>query len=139
MERLMLIVWVLVALVVVGLGYIRLAPSEPETWHQLPDFSENKDFRKGVLRIAEAGPDGLERIDAIARATANTTVLAGSVDEGMITYVTRTRVFGFPDYTTIRQDADQLKIYARLRFGGSDQGVNRKRVELWLDALNSGG
>jgi uncharacterized protein (DUF1499 family) len=137
MGRMMLIGWVLVALIMVGLGYIRLAPSDPEAWHQLPEFAENKDFKKGVMRIVQAAPAGLAQIDSIARSTPNTIVLAGSVEDGMITYVTRTPLFGFPDYTTIQQDGDDLKIYARLRFGRSDMGVNRKRIENWLTALQA--
>ena len=48
------------------------------------------------------------------------------------TYVTRTKFMGFPDYTTARQDGDFLKVYARLRFGRSDLGVNGARIADWL-------
>jgi uncharacterized protein (DUF1499 family) len=89
----------------------------------------------GVIRVVEAGPDGLAKLDELAQATPRTTVLAGSVEDGMITYVTRTQVIGFPDYTTVQQDGDVLRIHARLRFGRSDFGVNRDRVDGWLAAL----
>ena len=89
----------------------------------------------GVLRVAETGPDGLAKLDAYARATTRTSVLAGSVGEGMVTYITRTKVFGFPDYTTAQQDGDTLRIYARLRFGRRDFGVNKSRVDGWLALL----
>ena len=130
-----MLAWVLLAIIVVGLGYIRLAPSDPAQWHVLPDFDRDKDFKAGVMRVVETGPDGLVRLHDIAVATPRTTVLAGSPEEGMVTYVTRTKVFGFPDYTTAAQDGDMLKIYARLRFGRRDSGVNRARVEAWLAAL----
>ena len=84
------------------------------------------------------GPEGLARLDAIIRATPRTKVLAGAVAEGMITYVSRTRWMGFPDYTTVQRDGDVLKIYGRLRFGRSDLGVNKARVEGWLAALEAG-
>ncbi|MEM9126862.1 MAG: DUF1499 domain-containing protein, partial [Pseudomonadota bacterium] len=71
----------------------------------------------------------------IARASARTSVLAGSVSDGLVTYVTRSRLIGFPDYTTAQQDGDTLRIHARLRFGRSDFGVNRNRVDTWLAAL----
>ena len=55
----------------------------------------------------------------------------------MLTYITRSAAIGFPDYTTARQDGDQLVIWARQRFGRSDFGVNRRRVDGWLDALQA--
>ena len=75
------------------------------------------------------------RLDALVRDTPRTQVLAGSLAQGMLTYVTRSAFFGFPDYTTVRQRGAHLEIYARLRFGRSDLGVNRARVEQWLSAL----
>ena len=66
-------------------------------------------------------------------------VLAGSVEEGMVTYITRSAVFGFPDYTTVRQRGDELEIYGRLRMGYSDLGVNGKRIDRWLALLRQGG
>ena len=127
--------WLLLAVVAVVLGYVRLAPSDPQRWHVLPEISADKDFGSGAVRVVETGPGGLARLDALARATPRTTVLAGSVQEGMVTYVTRSAVIGFPDYTTARQDGDTLRIYARQRFGRSDLGVNRQRIEGWIDAL----
>lgn len=130
-----MLIWGLIALVVLGLAWIRLAPSEPARWHRAPQISADRDMRGGVLRRVETGADGLARFDAIARTAPRTRVLAGSVAEGMVTYVTRTPVFGFPDYTTARQQGDLLLIHARNRFGGSDLGVNRARVEQWLTSL----
>ena len=51
--------------------------------------------------------------------------------------IIRSRVFGFPDYTTVQQDGDTLRIYGRLRFGRRDFDVNRTRVDGWLAALQS--
>ena len=53
----------------------------------------------------------------------------------MITYITRSRVFGFPDYTTVRQAGPQLELYGRLRFGGSDLGANAARLDHWLEVF----
>ncbi len=132
-----MILWICLAVVVGVLGYVRLAPSDVSRWHVAPQVTADKNFKAGVTRLVETGPDGLERFDNLARETARTIVLAGSVDGGMVTYVTRSKVFGFPDYTTVQQDDDQLEIYARLRFGRSDSGVNRARVDRWLDALQA--
>mgnify|MGYP000701681118 CR=1 FL=1 len=82
-----------------------------------------------------SGPDTLEQLDMIARATPRTRVLAGSLAEGRYTYVTRSAIIGFPDFTTVEQQADVVRIHARQRFGSSDLGVNAARVDGWLQAL----
>lgn len=135
MGRLMTALWVLVALLFVGLGYIRLAPSDPARWHKAPQVADDADLTHGVKRLVSAGPEGLGQLDAIIRESPRTRVLAGSVEEGMITYVTRTAVIGFPDYTTVHAAGDEIHIYGRLRFGRSDLGVNRNRVDGWLETL----
>ncbi len=123
------------ALLIAAMVYIRLAPSDPTRWHNPPQVSENKDFKAGVKRLISPGPDGLARLDEIAMSTPRTSVLAGSVEDGMVTYITRSAVFGFPDYTTVQQVGDDLQIYARLKFGRSDTGVNRARIEQWIAGL----
>ena len=135
MGRVMTGLLMLLAVAAIAFGYVRLAPSDPSFWHKMPPVSKDKDFKTGAIRMVQTGPDGLERLNRIATATARTETLAGSVSGGMITYVTRTRVVGFPDYTTVQQDGAYLKIYARLRFGRSDLGVNRDRVDGWIAAL----
>ena len=57
--------------------------------------------------------------------------------EVMITYVTRSRLIGFPDYTTVEAKDGMVTVFARLRFGRSDLGVNRRRVEGWIKALGA--
>jgi len=131
-----MLLWSVLAVVIAAAGYVRLAPNDPARWHVPPEVSENNDFRAGVKRLTNTGPDGLARLDKVALLTPRTGVLAGSVGAGMVTYITRSQVFGFPDYTTAQQDGDQLKIYARLRFGRSDTGVNRTRVEGWIRELS---
>jgi len=123
------------ALLIVAMMYIRLAPSDPTRWHNPPQVSENKDFKAGVKRLISPGPDGLARLNDIAMSTPRTSVLAGLVEDGMVTYITRTAVFGFPDYSTVQQIDDDLQIYARQRFGRSDVGVNRARIRQWIAAL----
>ena len=130
-----MLIAIFIAAVMVVLGFVRLAPSDPARWHVPPQAQADRDLPKGVLRVSETGPEGLAQLDRIAQTTPRTTVLAGSVEQGMVTYITRTKLFGFPDYTTVQQDGDTLRIYARLRFGRRDFGVNRDRVERWLALL----
>lgn len=131
----MTVVWLLLALVIFGMAFIRLAPSDPNRWHVAPKGDADKDLEGGVVRVVETGPHGLTKFNAVVQADARTRTLAGSTDEGMITYVSRTKVMGFPDYTTAQQDGDTLRIYGRLRFGRSDFGVNRSRVDGWLKRI----
>ena len=122
--------------VVALMAFVRLAPSEPMRWHQMPDTITDRDLDGGAMRRAVGN---LAVLDRIIRDTPRTRVLAGSVEQGMVTYVTRSRVFGFPDYTTVRRDGEMLEIYARLRFGRSDLGVNADRVDGWLGRLAEAG
>lgn len=137
MGRMTVVLWAVLVVAVAAMAYVRLAPSDMARWHRMPEVSGDKSFKSGVIRVVPAGAEGLARLDAIIRATPRTRDLAGSVGEGMVTYVSRSRVMGFPDYTTVRQVGDRLEIYARSRFGRSDLGVNGARVEGWLGRLQA--
>ncbi len=138
MEKLMLVLWIMIAAAVVVAGYIRLAPSDPMQWHVEPAVSRNSDQAGGVRRMLEGDADTLYRLHNIIMDSDRTEMLAGSPADGMITYVTRSRIMGFPDYTTVWLDRGQIKIFARLRFGKSDLGVNAARVDGWLAILQAG-
>lgn len=139
MKALIVIVGVIAALAV-GLSlWARLAPSDPADWHRMPGAVTDRDMEGGAMRVVGAGSDGLVRLDSIIRQEPRLTALAGSVEEGMITYVARSRIFGFPDYVTVRQADKQIEIYSRLRFGRSDLGVNAERLDRWLALFAEGG
>ena len=138
----------LLVLLVVGFGaYVRLAPSDPARWHVSPPEATRPDCTidvgVGDARVTCILPgsveEALSRLEAIAVATPRTTRLAGSPEEGRITWITRSALWGFPDYTTAEGKPDgtqaRLTIYARLRFGNSDMGVNAARLREWLSAL----
>ena len=136
----------LVLILLLGFGaYVRLAPSDPTLWNSDPsqafDWDQDGGWNKVVAQINSAAlripaSDGLlARLDAIALATPNTTRFAGSVEEGRITWVTRSALWGFPDYTTAQTLPDGLYLFARARFGKSDLGVNAVRLRDWLSKL----
>lgn len=131
----MTLFWIFVALLAVLLLFIRLAPNDPARFHIVPKVEENKDLMGGVKRRVHTGPDGLAQLHKIALSGPRSTVLAGSVEEGHVTYVSRTKWVGFPDFTSVVQDGDDLLIYARQRFGRKDFGVNKARVDGWLARL----
>lgn len=125
--------FLLPVLAVLGFAlYVRLAPTDPARWHRPVEGQESRVFAAGVLRIEALN---LADLAAVAAAWPRTRLLAGSIKEGRLTYVTRSRLWGFPDYTTIEQRPDGVAIYARLRFGRSDLGVNGERVKAWIAAL----
>ncbi|WP_113913281.1 DUF1499 domain-containing protein [Roseovarius dicentrarchi] len=117
---------------VCGLAWIRLAPDDVARWHHVPEAVTTRDMDGGVIRIV---PGALAELNPIIRQTPRTRLLAGSVQSGMVTYITRSKLFGFPDYTTVAQRGDDLILYARLRYGKSDMGVNKARVDHWLSEL----
>lgn len=124
-------------------GYVRLAPSHTAQWHialsprpaVLGAPSDQVIALEGGAYIDIKG-GSLAALDAIVMATARTQRLSGSLEEGRITWITRSRVWGFPDYTTAEITPDGLTIYARLRFGRSDLGVNAARLRGWAARLN---
>lgn len=137
----------IIVLAVLGLAaWVRLAPSDPGRWHVDPVAAQPPGaggWKAGPAPADAEGPvfaaapeEVLTALDAVADETPRTRRLAGSPEEGRITYVTRSRLWGFPDYTTVAaaqvEGGTQLTVLARLRFGGSDLGVNRARVEDWI-------
>ncbi|MFK7837781.1 MAG: DUF1499 domain-containing protein [Sulfitobacter sp.] len=136
--------WIILLLGVAAVAYVRLAPSDPVRWHARAKIegTESKQLKNGYIWRKVVSGDGaaeLAALDQAATAQGNTTRLAGSVAEGQTTYLSRTKVVGFPDYTTIGSyqmpdGQTVIEAYGRLRFGGSDIGVNAKRIKGWVAA-----
>lgn len=123
-----------------GALYVRVAPMDPEEFHRTYPGHGTGDWPTAggfeAVRAVAGGPqEVLARLDAIILATPRTHHLAGSVAEGHVSYVTRSPLWGFPDTTNVWLEGDLLHIRGHLRFGGSDMGANRARIEGWLQAL----
>ena len=132
-----LIFWIIILVVVGGLAWIRLAPSDPATWNVDPQVAADQDLASGVRR-STSGNDALyAALHRIILETPRTEVLAGSPGEGRVTYITRSQWMGFPDYTTTQLEDGRIEIYGRQRFGQSDMGTNRTRVDAWLSQLTA--
>lgn len=123
----------LIVVVLAAFAYIRLAPSKLDRWHVDPVGAP--DPGHGGLKTSVAAT--LVAFDAVVQGAPRTQVLAGSVDAGHITYISRSKIFGFPDYITVKSTDDGIAILSRLRFGISDTGVNRKRLDDWLRRLDA--
>lgn len=141
---------VVVLLIVAAMAYVRLSPNAPARWHQDPMTAGRPGMSNGYL-LRPAGGDAVApvykmtpealaaRIDKVALNWPRTHRFAGSVQAGFMTYVTRTRIWGFPDFTSVKvlpaPGGATFAAFARARFGKSDLGVNKARLEGWLKEL----
>jgi hypothetical protein len=123
-------IWfILVCAIIAGFGYIRLAPTDVARWHKPIGDAESVDGGGWSARVIPASTGMLSDLHQGMLGLLNTELVAGSLTEGRLTYITRSKLIGFPDYTTIEQDGESIKLYARLRFGRSDFGVNGNRLD----------
>jgi uncharacterized protein (DUF1499 family) len=134
---------------VAGMLWVRLAPVDPGRWHVALTADLAPTCAKGIEAAAASAraactlplppAAALARLDAIAMAFPRTRRLAGSAEEGRITWETRSRLMGYPDYTTAQAvetvTGSRLDILARSRFGASDWGVNAARLSAWLAGI----
>ncbi|WP_417524140.1 DUF1499 domain-containing protein [Marinovum sp.] len=134
---------VAVSVVLAGWAWVRFAPDDPARWHRGSGRTETGPQSGKNSHVYRERPDDAARrlaaFDAVIRATPRTTHLAGSLEERRITYVTRTRLVGYPDYTTLSleetPEGPVIELFGRARYGRSDLGVNRGRIEAWIQAL----
>jgi len=132
--------WMLALIVVSGLAYIRVAPLDPAAYHRTGLATGAAGNAFGAVR--PAGEDARAVFSALAKvvaATPRTRPFAGSVEQGHVSFVTRSLIFGFPDVTNIWLAPDGVHIHSGAVFGRSDLGVNRARVEQWLEAFDQRG
>ncbi len=135
-----LLFWVFGVVLLLAI-WVRVAPTSPERWHVDP-VSAAKPGVGGYRTemVTELTPqEALQAIDTAALATPRTKLLAGNIDSGRITYVTRSKIWGFPDYTTVSAqiagEVTRVVLLGRLRFGRGDIGVNRQRIKAWVQVL----
>jgi uncharacterized protein (DUF1499 family) len=129
---------------IAGGAYVRLSPTDLTSFTVAPIATEVGDTAgsnsfKAVRQITTPATDVLRAVDTIALATERTQIAAGSMAEELLTYETRSALMGYPDYTSVTvtdgADGPLLVIRAQSRFGKSDLGTNRARVEDWLTQL----
>lgn len=139
------------ALLIGFAAYVRLAPSDPAVWHVDPLTVRPPDKPNYDLVGPEDGgrndqvfdmppQELMDRLNAIALATPRVRVLAGSAADGFVTYIARSKVWGFPDYISVKavpaEGGARLAAFSRARFGQSDMGVNAARMEDWVQQLD---
>lgn len=131
---------VLILIVVIGLQLlIRLTPSQAENWVITPSdqppgtYPTQSGFR--VIRDIDGAQEDFEVLFDQAMLEEPRTRKLGQV-QGQHVYVSRTAFWGFPDYTTLAMQDGRAEIHARLRFGKSDMGINRARLERVLSRVD---
>ncbi len=129
-----MVFWIGLAVLVAFMVFVRVSPIDPAVWHVPVAADQDRDLAGGAVRVVPGDAEMLQRMDAVLRDVPRTRVLDGSVQTGHITYVTRSAVFGFPDMTTVQLRDGEIRLFARLRFGASDLGVNRARLERVISA-----
>ena len=139
------IFYLIVFVCVLGALWIRLSPHDTDRWHIDPAEAEEpkgNGFRI-IGDVAPRFPGDLETVlgalTEIALGEPRVRLLDGGADEGLVTFVARTKWAGFPDYVTFKavQEGDMTKIAAvsRARYPGSDWGLNRERLDRWFAEL----
>lgn len=142
-----ILIYILIGLVVLTIAaavIVRVAPVVADEWHidpetVAPPTTPNFALLAGSEAVSIAAPAlaVAGRLQAIAEAD-GAQVVAGSLAEGFVTYVVRSRIMGYPDFVSIRLvpegDSTRLHVFSRSRYGRSDLGVNTARVQRWLTA-----
>lgn len=143
-----------VAIGIAGLVVVRTARHDAATWHVNPADAAPAAKSNATLAApigatrsepdivldsrARSPADLLAALDAVARSEPRVEVVAGDIATRKITYVQRSAVIGFPDYISVSAvetpAGSSLIVWSRSRYGYSDLGVNRARLERWLKA-----
>lgn len=132
----------IVTLLGAGILYVRLTPVDPDTWHVDPISAEiGPAGYKTALETDLTPPEALAEVEKIALSTPRTKILAGDAQEGRISFVTRSFIWGFPDIATVSATANPsgtaVSFFSRQKVGGYDYGVNKKRIDRWIAKFRS--
>ena len=129
--KIMIILAVIAAAV---LAFVQLSHVRIGQKHDIPAVAEDITTAGGFTAIrplTAAANDVIARIEKVAQETPRTTKLS----DDPLRFVTRSRLMGFADVTTIAVRDEHLVIHAHLTVGAIDLGVNKARVLNWLDRL----
>lgn len=137
----------LVLFLLANFAYVRLTPVPVDGMHLRSPLSGLGHLNKsnGHIWRGAQKDDGVAQLTTLEDrilATPRTERLKGSVAGGIVTYVTYSRWWRFPDITTVERSMSpppmgvpMIAVNARALYGISDLGVNRRRVTDWLSVL----
>lgn len=144
MKPKMTVLYMLILAAVLVLAYIRFAPSKPAIW-ALDSVSASSTGKPNEYRLTgDKAPifdmpkqDLFALVDGFIRHRKRVNLLAENADTLEATYIQRSMIMGYPDYISIKissvnANRSRLEVYSRSRFGHSDLGVNKRRIDQWI-------
>lgn len=138
--------------------YVSTVEHNPAEWHvdplTVPQSVKPHSFRMAPPALTEEHVDSpspvysanptlmAKAFDDYVLAQRKTARIAGSPEEGWMTYVQRSEKLNLPDYISVKfldlnGGKSTVAVYSRSRFGHSDMGVNEARVMSWIGTLRS--
>jgi uncharacterized protein (DUF1499 family) len=142
MKRKMMLSFILLfAASLAVLSYIRFATADIDRLHHDPAIAVStgkpNEYRITSPVFDMTAPELTKMFDDFVLTQPRVKLVAGTLQDQMITYVQRTKIIGYPDYITIKvipvgAEQSKLEILSRSRFGYSDLGVNKRRIDDWL-------
>ncbi|MCF6443453.1 DUF1499 domain-containing protein [Nereida sp. MMG025] len=122
--------WILTGLavaVVATMIYVRVTPVNTDRAPK-PQNMAAGDYpvAGGFYAVRDKAADKRDALIDVIENTPRTRKLSDGI------YVTRSALWGFPDVTRVWTHDDTLHVSGHLVYGRSDLGVNRKRIEDWL-------
>ncbi|MBL4874086.1 MAG: DUF1499 domain-containing protein [Rhodobacteraceae bacterium] len=138
--------------------YVSNVEHDVEVWHvdplTVPQTVQPRSFRMAPPALTEefvdvpspvysANPTLMAKaFDDYVLSQSKTKRIAGSPEEGWMTYVQRSQRLNLPDYISVKfidlnGGNSTIAIYSQSRFGYDDLGVNEKRVLSWVNTLQS--
>ncbi len=115
----------------------------PNDYLILPDDLPSSATPDRLSPVFPVSRDGLGLlVKRVALAEPRTVLLENDEDGCHFEFRQRSRIFRFPDFVTVEcrhadNDRSTLAIWSRSKYGISDRGVNRKRVERWIAAIEA--
>jgi len=105
-----------------------------------PGLCQNAEPHEVSPLFDESPETLLERFRSVALSTSRVSEVASSPTPDQTVFVAKSKVFRFPDVIDVKavpvsDGKSALAVYSRAKIGVRDFGVNRKRIETWLAAL----
>ncbi|MEM1373045.1 MAG: DUF1499 domain-containing protein [Pseudomonadota bacterium] len=130
MQTLATLFVIVFVIVVVAMSYVRFTPVDAGSGQGRPAEKGVGSYpaEGGHYEVVEAANFDMERLETALLKHPRSQKLADGV------YVTRTAIWSFPDIIHVWEADGALHISSHLVYGRKDFGMNRIRVESWLEA-----
>ena len=140
----MITVLVILALLLGAMAYVRFAPVDIDHWHVNPDaegrasgprdykLSAASDANGPAINTSMSVEQSIEAASDWFLSQPKSKQIAGIAYTGFVTFELRTKLVDYPDYYSVKvaetEEGSAISVYGRARFGRSDLGVNKARL-----------